>query len=75
MVESGDLKLSLSGGPGGRSRVSKGSVSVGTSVWWAIFAMAGTKKGEPARPPIGINEAETVASLRIMEDYLLGSLV
>lgn len=71
MVESGDLQQSLEGGTGARSRVSRGSVSVGTSIWWAIFSIAGTKSGEPARPPIGISDAEADTSLTILTDYLL----
>jgi hypothetical protein len=71
MVESGDLQQSLEGGTGSRSRVSRGSVSVGTSLFYAIFAMKGTDKGEPARPPIGINDAEANTALSIMTDYLL----
>lgn len=76
LVASGDLEQSLSGGKGGRTRVSKGSVSVGTSLFYAIFAIGGASGGrrgtEPARPPLGINEAERLTSLRIMTDYLLG---
>jgi hypothetical protein len=76
MVASGDLEQSLSGGRGGRTRVSKGSVSVGTSLFYAIFAIRGASGGrrgsEPARPPLGINEAERLTSIRIMTDYLLG---
>lgn len=79
MVASGATKESLAGGKGRRTRVSKGSVSVGTSIWWTIFAMAGASGGrkgtEPARPPIGINEAETEAALTLMEEHLLGHFV
>lgn len=72
MVASGDLERSLSGGRGKRSRVGKGSVSVGTNLWYAIFAMSGTKSGEPARTPVGINEAQTEAALTLMQEHLLG---
>lgn len=76
MVASGDLQESLSGGKGGRSRVSKGSVSVGTSLFYAIFAISGAEGGrkgkEPARPPVGINEAQEEQSIEIMERHLLG---
>lgn len=86
MVNSGDLEQSLSGGKGSRNRVTRGSVSVGTSLFYAIFAIGGASgKGahsrasrgarrgsEPARPPIGINEAERQESLGILTDYLLG---
>jgi phage gpG-like protein len=86
MVDSGDLEQSLAGGKGGFLRARRGSVSVGTSLFYAIFAMGGASgKGsnsaasrgarrgvEPARPIMGISEAERQASLGILTDYLLG---
>lgn len=76
MVATGDLQESLSGGSGSRSRVTKSSVSVGTSLFYAIFAIAGASGGrrgsEPARPPLGINESERVSALQIITEYLLG---
>jgi phage gpG-like protein len=85
MVASGDLEQSLAGGSGSRTRVTRGSVSVGTWLFYAIFALGGAsgkganskasrgarKGSQPARPPIGINEAEEQESIHIMTDYLL----
>lgn len=76
MVAGGDLEESLSGGKGSYSRVSKGSVNVGTSLFYAIFAMAGASGGrkgkEPARPIVGINEAEEDQAMAIMTRHLEG---
>jgi hypothetical protein len=76
MVDSGDLEQALSGGKGSRTRVSRGSVSVGVSLFKALFAQGGASGGrrgdEPARPVLGINEAERQESLGILSDYLLG---
>lgn len=86
MVNSGDLEQSLGGGKGGFLRARRGSVSVGTSLFYAIFAMGGASgKGshsaasrgarrgaEPARPVMGISEAERQESLGILTDFLLG---
>jgi phage gpG-like protein len=72
MVETGDLQESLSGGKGARSRVTRSMVSAGTSLFYAVFHMAGSRGGKvPARPPIGIPETERQESLTIMERYLL----
>jgi hypothetical protein len=87
MVESGDLEDSLAGGKDSFSRVTKSGVKVGTTLFYAIFAIAGAsgkgahskgsraarKGAEPARPPLGINDAEQEASRRILTDYLLGA--
>lgn len=72
MVASGDLMESLSGGKGGRSRVSKSGVSVGTSLFYALFHINPKRKGMPARPPVGINEAQRMAALRIMDNHVMG---
>jgi hypothetical protein len=76
MVDSGDLEQALAGGKGSRTRVSRGSVSVGVSLFEALFAQGGASGGrrgdEPARPVLGINEAERQESLGILTDYLLG---
>ncbi len=72
MVATGALQESLSGGKGGRSRVSKGAVSVGTSLFYALFHINPKRKGMPARPPVGINDAQRTAALRIMDNHLMG---
>ena len=72
MVASGDLMESLSGGKGARSRVSKSGVSVGTSLFYAVFHINPKRKGMPARPPVGINEAERETALTIIERHLMG---
>lgn len=72
MVATGDLQESLSGGKGGRSRVSKSGVSVGTSLYYAIFHISPKRKGVPARPPVGVNEAQRGAAIAIMERHLMG---
>ncbi|HEX5592028.1 MAG TPA: phage virion morphogenesis protein [Solirubrobacterales bacterium] len=86
MVESGDLQESLEGGAGSFARVSKGNVRVGTYLYYAIFHIKGAsgkgaksagstparKGGVPARPPLGITEADRTAAVKIIEDYLIG---
>jgi hypothetical protein len=72
MVASGDLMESLSGGKGGRSRVSKSGVSVGTSLFYAIFHINPKRKGVPPRPPVGVNEAQRATALAMMEHHLMG---
>lgn len=78
MVESGDTEHSLSGGKGKYTRISKGSVKVGTTVWWSVFAQGGAKgnrKGvEPPRPLVGIGDVEARISIGLLEDHLLGRL-
>lgn len=86
LVESGDLEDALSGGKGARTRVSRGSVSVGVSPFYAIFdhagasgkgahskASRGARRGtQPARPILGITEAEAEESISMLTDYLMG---
>jgi hypothetical protein len=76
LVGSGDLQEALAGGKGARTRVSKGSVSVGVSPFYAIFAQGGAKGArrgvEPKRPVLGITDAERDASLGILTDFLIG---
>jgi hypothetical protein len=78
LVEGGGLEEALSGGAGSRTRVSKGSVSVGVdrSLFRALFAQGGASGGrrgvEPKRPVLGINDLEKNTALRILTDYLLG---
>jgi hypothetical protein len=77
LVGSGDLEEALAGGKGARTRVSKGSVSVGVAPFYAIFAQGGAKGGsrrgtEEKRPILGITAAETEESISILTDYLMG---
>jgi len=76
MVASGDLQEALSGGKGSRTRVSRGSVRVGVKQISALFSQggaSGARRGEqPARPVVGINEAERRESLSILTDFLVG---
>jgi Phage virion morphogenesis family len=72
MVASGDLQESLSGGKGSRSRVSKSGVSVGTSLFYAVFHINPKRKGMPARPVVGINKATEESALTILEQHVLG---
>lgn len=77
LVGSGDLEEALAGGKGARSRVSRGSVSVGVAPFYAIFAQGGAKGGsrrgsEEKRPILGITEAEARESISILTDYLMG---
>lgn len=78
LVGSGDLREALSGGKGSRTRVSRGSVSVGVKPFYAIFAQGGASGGrrgvEPKRPVLGITEAEQRESISILTDFLLGRL-
>lgn len=69
MVASGDLQEALSGGDGSKSRVTKYSVRVGTSLFYAHFSL-GTQDEQP-RPVSGISDLETNASVRLIEDYLM----
>lgn len=72
MVASGDLQESLSGGKGGRSRVSRSGVSVGTALFYAVFHLAPKRKGMPARPVVGIADSERETALEIMERHVMG---
>lgn len=78
LVGSGDLQEALSGGKGSRTRVSRGSVSVGVSPFYAIFAQGGAKGNrrgvEEKRPILGITRAEQEESISILTDFLLGRL-
>ncbi|HEY6731895.1 MAG TPA: phage virion morphogenesis protein [Solirubrobacterales bacterium] len=75
LVSRGDLQAALSGGPGSRSRVSRGSVSVGVSTFTAIFTQggaSGSRRGDqPARPIVGVAAPEQEASRRILLSYLV----
>lgn len=76
MVNEGSLREALAGGAGSRSRVGKGSVSVGVSLISGLFAQggaSGNRRGvEPARPVVGIGEQEKQTSLGILTDFLIG---
>lgn len=76
LVGSGDLEQALGGGKGSRTRVSRGSVSVGVKPFYAIFAQGGAKGGrrgvEPKRPILGITPEEQEESISILTEYLLG---
>jgi hypothetical protein len=76
LVGEGNLQEALSGGSGARTRVSKGSVSVGVAPFYAIFAQGGAKGNrrgtEPKRPILGITRAEQEESLAILTDFLMG---
>jgi hypothetical protein len=76
MVGEGTLAEALRGGKGSRTRVSKGSVSVGVSLIQALFSQggaSGARRGvQPARPVLGISDGERDASLSILTDFLLG---
>ena len=76
MVDEGDLREALSGGKGGRARVSRGSVSVGVSLISALFSQGGAggpRKGEqPARRVVGISDPQHEESLSILTSFLLG---
>jgi hypothetical protein len=72
MVATGDLRDSLAGGKGKRSRVSRSSVSVGTSLFYSVFHIRPRRQGVPARPPVGISEGQRKAALLTMENYILG---
>jgi hypothetical protein len=71
MVESGDLQESLSGGKGGRSRVSKGGVSVGTSLFYALFHLNPQRDGMPARPVVGVNREQEETALSLIERHVI----
>lgn len=72
MVATGALRESLAGGKGKRSRVSRSSVSVGTSLFYSVFHINPKRKGVPARPSVGISEGQRRAALTIMENHVLG---
>jgi hypothetical protein len=76
MVAGGDLEQALAGGKGSRSRVSKGSVSVGVSLIAALFSQGGASGGrrgdQPARPVVGVPESERQTALRIITRFLTG---
>lgn len=76
MEATGALKRALEGGRGKVTRVTRSSVTVGTSLFYAVFHMKGSKgkgrqRNTPARPPVGISDVQYEAALSIMERYLL----
>lgn len=76
MVDEGALEEALSGGTGRRTRVSRGSVSVGVSLIEALFSQggaAGVRRGvQPKRVVLGITMTQREESVAILTDFLMG---
>lgn len=78
LTATGALSTALSGGRGKRHRVTRSSVTIGTSIWHAHFAQTGTsgagKHGRtraPARRIMGISPSDRAKALRDVERYIL----
>lgn len=70
LTATGALHRAVHGGRGRYSRVSRTSVSVGVSLFYARFQLA--KKGRvPRRPMVGIARTTEQAALKIVETYLV----
>jgi phage gpG-like protein len=72
---SGVLEASLSGGKGRRGGATKTIARAGTSVWYAVFAQAGTKKAghgasAPKRPIVGLAKRDRTKAIRVVEKFL-----
>jgi phage gpG-like protein len=72
---SGVLEASLSGGKGRRGGATRTSARAGTSIWYAVFAKAGTKNAgqgasAPARPIVGFSKADRRKAIRVVEKFL-----
>lgn len=66
----GALEASLTGGKGRRTLATRTTARAGTSVWYGIFAQAGTKR-VPARPIVGADRADRTKALRILEHFVV----
>ena len=66
----GALEASLSGGRGRRGGATRTQARAGTSVWYAIFAQAGTKTA-PRRRLVGMTKRDVLKSVRTIEKYIL----
>lgn len=78
LTASGALGTALSGGKGKRHRATRSSVTIGTNIWYARFAQAGTtgagKHGQtraPERRIMGISKSDRAKALRDVERYIL----
>ena len=65
----GALKSSLSGGKGRRGGATRSSARAGTSIWYAVFAEAGTTKA-PKREIVGISKRDLERSEKLLENFL-----
>lgn len=69
----GALERAVAGkGKGKLRRVTKTKVTVGTSLFYAIFHQGGTSKGVPARPVVGISRRDGKQALTMLERHLTG---
>lgn len=66
----GALERSLSGGKGKRGGATKTMARAGTSVWYGVFAQAGTKTA-PQRRITGMTARDVAKSVRIIEKFVL----
>ena len=71
----GALEASLSGGKGRRGGATRTTARAGTSIWYAVFAMSGTKDAghgasAPARPVVGLAKRDRTRAIRVVEKWL-----
>lgn len=71
----GALEASLSGGKGRRGGATRSTARAGTSIWYAVFAKAGTKNAghgasSPARPIVGLSKRDRTKAIRVVEKFL-----
>jgi phage gpG-like protein len=72
----GALERSLSGGKGKRGGATKTMARAGTSVWYGVFAQAGTEKAghgasAPQRRIVGMTKKDVLKGTRVIEKFLL----
>lgn len=66
----GALEASLSGGRGKRGGATRTTARAGTSVWYAVFAEAGTKTA-PRRRVTGMPSRDITKSVRTVEKFVM----
>lgn len=76
LVATGALERSLSGGRGKRGSATKTMARAGTSVWYGVFAQAGTKgagngASAPKRRIVGMTQKDATKSIRVIEKFLM----
>jgi phage gpG-like protein len=76
LVATGALERSLTGGKGRRGSATKTMARAGTSVWYGVFAQAGTKgagngASAPKRRIVGLTQKDATKSIRVIEKFLM----
>lgn len=72
LVATGALERSLQAGRGKGKvrRVTKTRVTIGSRIFYGRFAQAGTSRGEPKRPIVGITNVEAKLATKLIDRYI-----